>query len=101
MAARVTVYAAQAIAEARRISTPKRVQIAHQMVAMAQADAAVQSGAWQAAYHVEVNGDEVLAVNDREAAVYIGFGTEDTPPHEELIQAGMSFGRYSGWQARG
>lgn len=101
MAVRVTVYAAQAIAEARRISTARRVEIANQMVDIARGEAAVESGAWQAAYHVETSGDQVSAVNDREAAVYIGFGTSDTPPHDELINAGRQFGRYSGWQPRG
>lgn len=100
MAARVTVFKAAAIAEAVRISTPERVQIANEMVSMAKAEAAVESGQWQEAYHVEVNGDQVLAVNDREAAVHIGFGTTDTPPHDELINAGRHFGRYSGWESR-
>lgn len=100
MGARVTVFRAVAIAEAKRISTPRRVEIAEKMVNIAQAEAAVESGQWQASYHVEVEGDQVLAVNDREAAVYIGFGTSDTPPHDELINAGRQFGTYSGWQPK-
>lgn len=100
MGARVTVFAAIAIAEAKRISAPKRVEIAEQMVDMAKSDAAVETGQWQESYHVEVNGDQVLAVNDRDDAVYIGFGTSDTPAHDELINAGRQFGTYSGWQPR-
>src|SRR5688572_8090780 len=100
MAARVTVYPDQAIAEAIRQSTPERVQIANQMVAIAQPQAAVETGLYKSSYGVEQNGDEVLAFNDDPAAQYIVFGTSDTPPHDELINAGRQFGKYSGWQPK-
>lgn len=101
MAARVTVFPAQAIAEALRISTPKRVEIAHKMVGIAQPQAAVETGLFKSSYGVEQSGDRVAAVNNDPDAVYIVFGTEDTPPHDELIEAGKQFGKYSGWQSRG
>lgn len=101
MGARVTVYLDQAMREAYRLSTPKRVRIAHEMVAIAQPQAAVQTGMWRSSYSVQVDGERVFAVNDDPAAAYIMFGTVDTPPHMELVRAGQQFGRYSGWQPGG
>lgn len=101
MAARVTVYVQQAMREAYRLSTPRRVQIAHQMVGIARPQAAVETGLWQSSYSVQVDGDRVFAINTDPAAAYIAFGTTDTPPHMELVRAGQQFGRYSGWQPRG
>ncbi|MDF2968947.1 MAG: hypothetical protein K0Q93_2725 [Nocardioidaceae bacterium] len=101
MAARVTVYTRQALAEAYRLSTPRRVAIAHEMVASARGSAAVETGLWQSSYSVRADGERVFAINDDPAAVFIMFGTVDTPPHMELVRAGQRYGRYSGWQARG
>ena len=101
MTARVTVYLEQALREAVRLSTPRRVRIAHEMVAIARPQAAVETGLWRSSYSVQVDGERVFAVNDDPAAAYIAFGTVDTPPHMELVRAGQQFGRYTGWQARG
>lgn len=98
MAIRVTVYAAQAAAEAVRQSTPARRQVAEAMVAIAQPQAAVETGLFKSSYSVEQNGDQVFAVNNDPDAKYIAYGTSDTPPHDELINAGRQFGTYTGWQ---
>lgn len=100
MAARVTVYTQQALREAYRLSTPRRVAIARQMVATARGQAAVETGLWQSSYDVQVDGERVFAVNTDPAAKFIAFGTTDTPPHMELVRAGQQFGTYTGWQAR-
>lgn len=100
MAARITVYAAQAAAEAVQQSTPARKQVADAMVAIAQPQAAVETGSFKSNYAVEQDGDQVFAVNNDPDAQYIVYGTSDTPPHDELIQAGRQFGKYSGWQTR-
>lgn len=101
MSARVTVYAAQAIAEARRISTARRVQIAGEIAAEAQADAPVLTGAYRNGISVEVSGDQVSVVDFDPDAVYKEYGTSDTPAHASLTEAAMHHGKYTGWQPRG
>lgn len=101
MGARVTVFAAIAIAEAKRLSTPQRVQIAHEVAAEAKADAPVRTGAYRNGIEVEVEGDHVSVVDHDPDAVYKEYGTSDTPAHASLTEAAMNHGRYSGWQPRG
>jgi hypothetical protein len=101
MAARVTIYTAQALAEATRISTPKRVQIANEIAAEAQADAPVLSGAYRNGIEVQADGDRVSVVDMDPDAVYKEYGTSDTPAHASLTEAAMRHGRYTGWQPRG
>lgn len=98
---RVIIYPEQARAAALKASTPKRVEIAHEIVGIAQPQAKVLTGSYKASYAVEVSGDKVSAVNNEPDASYIVFGTEDTPPHDELLDAARQFGRYSGWTVRG
>lgn len=100
MAVRVTVFPAEAIRQAYRASTPRRVQIAHEMVATAQPRAAVETGSYRSSYGVDVQGDRVFAVINDPDAVFIVFGTVDTPPHTELLVAARHFGNYSGWQPK-
>lgn len=97
---RVTVYAGQAIAEAREISTPEREKIANQAAGIARANAPVLTGAYSGGVGVEVAGDTVSIVDTDEDAVYKEYGTSDTPAHMALTNAARQFGRYSGWQAR-
>lgn len=101
MGARVTVFAAIAIAEATRISTPSRVEIANEVAAEAQADAPVRSGAYRNGIEVQVDGDRVSVVDMDPDAIYKEYGTSDTPAHASLTEAAMNHGRYSGWQPRG
>lgn len=101
MGARVTVFAAVAIAEARRISTPERVQIANEIAAEAKADAPVRSGAYRNGIEVQVEGERVSVVDMDPDAVYKEYGTSDTPAHASLTEAAMNHGRYSGWQPKG
>lgn len=101
MGARVTVFAAIAIAEAERISTSRRVEIAHEVAAEAKADAPVRSGAYRNGIEVQVEGDHVSVVDMDPDAIYKEYGTSDTPAHASLTDAAMSHGRYTGWQPRG
>lgn len=98
---RVTVYNRQALAEARRLSTPKRAQIAHQAAATARANAPVQTGEYRGGIGVEVNGDQVLIVDNDPEAFYKEYGTADTPAHAALTDAARQHGRYSGYQPKG
>jgi hypothetical protein len=98
---RVTVFPAQAIRDALEASTPQRVRIANEIVAIAQPEAPSVTGAYKGAYGVEQDGDRVSAVNNDPDAAYIVFGTEDTPPHDELLEASKQFGKYTGWEVRG
>lgn len=100
MGIRVTVFPAEAIRQAYRASTPRRVQIAREMVATAQPRAAVETGSYRSSYGVEIQGDRVFAVINDPDASYIVFGTIDTPPHTELLVAARHFGNYSGWQPK-
>lgn len=95
------VFARQAIAEAYRLSTPKRVQIAEEIVSEARAAAPVQTGEYRDGIHSEVDGDRVAAVDDDPESIYKEFGTSTTPAHAVLTDAARKHGRYSGWQPRG
>lgn len=101
MTVRVTVFPAQAIAEALKISTPKRVEIANEIAAEARATAPVRTGEYRDGIGVEVSGDRVAAVDNDPESVYKEYGTSDTPAHAVLTEAAMRHGRYSGWQPRG
>lgn len=98
--ARIIVYGAQAIAEAYVLSTPARKRIAEEIVAEAEATAPVLTGKLKANFAVEVNGDDVRAVNTDEDASYKVFGTSDTPPHPGFIDAARKHGTYTGWQPK-
>lgn len=99
--ARVTVYAAQAIAEARLLSVDPRAQIAHQAAGDARSTAPVESGEYRSGVGVEVSGDQVAIVNNDPEAFYKEYGTSDTPAHMTMTNAARKYGRYSGLQARG
>lgn len=101
MAAKVTVFAAIAAAQAARISTPKRVRVANEIAAEAKADAPVLTGAYRNGIEVQVDGDRVSVVDMDPESVYKEYGTSDTPAHASLTEAAMRHGRYTGWQPRG
>jgi hypothetical protein len=101
MATRVTIYNEQAIREAYRISTEQRARIAHQAAADARADAPVRSGEFRGGIGVEVNGDQVMLVDNDPEAFYKEYGTADTPAHATLTDAARKYGRYSGFQPKG
>lgn len=99
--ARVTVFGAIAKAEARRISTPRRIDIAEEAAAEATARAPVESGEYRNNIHVEVGGDDVSLVDDDETAIHKEYGTSDTPAHAVLTDAVRKHGRYTGMQPKG
>jgi hypothetical protein len=101
MGIRVTLYRAQLLAEARKLSTEQRVEIAHEAAGEAVADAPVLHGDYRDGIHVETDGDRVSIVDDDPDAVYKEYGTSDTPAHMTLTEAASRHGRYTGWGARG
>lgn len=101
MGIRVTLYRAQLLAEARKLSTDKRVEIAHEAAGDAVADAPVLSGDYRDGISVETDGDRVSIVDSDPDAVYKEYGTSDTPAHMALTEAASRYGKYSGWEARG
>ncbi|MEU7787662.1 HK97 gp10 family phage protein [Amycolatopsis sp. NPDC049159] len=98
---RVTIYREELLAEARRLSTDRRVEIAHEAAGDAVADAPVLSGDYRDGIHVETDGDRVSIVDDDPDAIYKEYGTSDTPAHMTLTEAASRYGKYTGWQARG
>lgn len=101
MAARVTVYTEQALREAYRLSTPKRVRIAHQAAGEARAAAPVRTGEYRDGIGVKTEGDRVFLVDEDDESIHKEYGTRDTPPHAVLTDAARRHGRYTGWQPRG
>lgn len=99
--ARVTVYVAQALAEARRLSLEPRAEIAHRAAGVARGTAPVRSGEYRSGVGVTVSGDQVAIVNDDPEAIYKEYGTGDTPAHMTMTNAARQFGRYSGMTGRG
>lgn len=101
MDARVTVYAAQAIAEARKLSTPDRAQIAEEIAVDARASAPVLTGQFRDGIHAEVTGDDVRVVDDDPDAGYKEYGTSTHAAHATLTDAARKYGKYSGMKPRG
>lgn len=97
---RITIYARQVLAEARRLSTEPRARIAHQIATDARAAAPVVTGEYRDGIGAEVSGDEVRVVDNDDTSPYKEYGTSDTPPHATLTNAARAYGRYSGWQPR-
>lgn len=100
MGVRVTLYREQLLAEARRLSTDQRVEIAHQAAGDAVADAPVLTGHYRDGISVEQNGDQVSIVDSDPDAVYKEYGTSDTPAHAALTEAASRYGKYTGWQPK-
>lgn len=101
MGVRVTVFAAQAIAEARKLSTEDRAQIAEEIATEARAAAPVLTGHYRDGIHTETAGDDVRVVDDDPTAGYKEYGTSHTPAHATLTDAARKHGRYSGMKPRG
>lgn len=93
---RITVYGAQAIAEAAVASVQAREEIARQIAAAATAAAPVLTGAYRDGIHAE--GTSVI--DDDPDAFYKEYGTSDTPAHAVLTDAARPYGKYTGMQPR-
>lgn len=98
---RITVYGAQAIAEAAKASLQGRTEIAEKIAEEARAAAPVLTGAYRDGIHAEVDGNNVRVVDDDEDAIYKEYGTSRTPAHATLTDAARKYGKYSGTQPRG
>lgn len=99
--ARITVYSERARRDARAISFDDRVEIAEQAAGDARAAAPVYTGAYRDGIGVETAGDRVFIVDNDPDAIYVEFGTVDTPAFAALTDAARQYGRYTGWQPRG
>ena len=96
----MTVYQSVVVQQARRISTPDRVEIAHQIASVHRGSAPVDTGAYRDGVTVVTSGDDVSVVNRDPDAKYKEYGTSDTPAHSTMTNAARQFGRYTGWGAR-
>lgn len=101
MGIRVTLYRAELLAEARKLSTDQRVEIAHEAAGDAVADAPVLHGDYRDGISVETDGDRVSIVDSDRDAIFKEYGTSDTPAHMTLTEAASRYGKYTGWEARG
>ncbi|WP_253805076.1 HK97 gp10 family phage protein [Nocardia sp. FDAARGOS_372] len=93
--ARLEIFEAAVYSEARRGSTPSRIQMAEQAAAKARQLAPVVSGAYRDGVDVEVDGDQVFLVDNDPLAFIKEFGTVDTPAHAILADAARELARYN------
>lgn len=100
MTIRVTVYEAEALREARRISTEDRVNIAEEIAQQAIGSAPVLTGEYRGGIAVEVSGDDVRVVDNDPTAGFKEYGTADTTAHATLTDAARQHGKYSGMKPR-
>lgn len=100
MSYRVTVYAAEAVREARALSKTERVKIAQAAAADARSAAPVQTGEYRDGIGVDQSGDQVAIVDTDPEAFYKEYGTSDTPAHATLTNAARQYGKYSGMRPR-
>lgn len=98
---RITVYGAEAIAEARAAILPGLVRIADAIVEDARASAPVLTGHYRDGVRTEVSGEQVSVVDDDPLAGFKEYGTHDTPAHATLTDAARQYGKYSGIQPKG
>jgi hypothetical protein len=97
---RITVFEAQAIAEARAALAANGGlrDIAEQIVGVARGSAPVESGEWMNSMQVTGGGDKVYASSTDDESIYKEYGTSDTPAHGTMTNAARQFGKYSGMQ---
>lgn len=98
--ATLTIIDAVAHAQARRLSTPRRVRIAQEAASIARSTAAVLTGEYRDGIGVEVSGDHVMIVDDDPDAIHKEYGTSRTAAHAAVTNAASQFGRYRGTQPR-
>jgi len=91
---RITVFGAQAIAQAAAASVAAREQIAQQIAAEAQAAAPVLTGAFRNGIHAE----GTTVIDEDPDGIYKEYGTSDTPAHATLTDAARKYGKYTGMQ---
>ncbi|TKJ25221.1 HK97 gp10 family phage protein [Blastococcus sp. CCUG 61487] len=96
----MTIYRGLVEQQARRFSTPGRVEIAKAIVADHRGSAPVDSGEYRDGATVTTRGDDVAVFNRDSTSVYKELGTSDTPAHATMINAARKYGRYSGWMPR-
>jgi hypothetical protein len=101
MGVRVTIYAGQAIAEARKLSTEDRARIAEEIEIEARSAAPVVTGAYRDGIHVEVDGTDVRVVDDDPTAGFKEYGTSTHAAHATLTDAARKHGKYTGMKPRG
>jgi hypothetical protein len=98
--ARVTLFRAELLREARRLSTEDRVRVAEEIARDAVSSAPVLTGEYRDGIGVETSGDDVAVVDNDPEAFYKEYGTSDTPAHATLTDAARKRGKYSGMTPR-
>lgn len=96
----MTVYPQRVYEQARRISTPARVEVAEAIVDVHRGSAPVDDGDYRDGATVVTSGDDVRVVNRDPAGRFKEYGTGDTPAHASMTNAARRFGRYTGWRPR-
>jgi HK97 gp10 family phage protein len=98
--ARVTVFPAQAIAEARAACGDGLFEIAGQIADDARSSAPVETGEFQSSISAQRSGNRASVIADDDRAIYIEYGTSDTPAHATMTNAARKFGKYTGMTPR-
>lgn len=94
----MTVYHPVVRRQARKISTPDRVDVARDIVATHRGTAPVDDGTFRDGAAVWQAGDDVSVINRDPTAKFKEYGTEDTPAHGTMTNAARRYGRYTGWK---
>jgi hypothetical protein len=97
---RIEVYNALAIAEARLGTKEGLEAIAQAIVDDARGSAPVETGEFRDSMAVSSAGNKVYAEAQDEKAIYVEYGTSDTPAHATMTNAARKFGKYTGMQPR-
>lgn len=91
----VIVFDLEARQLAKDLSFDDRAVIAAEISEEGAASAVRETGAYAAAFTVELDGEDPASVNLDPAASFITFGTSDTPPHTGHIDAARARGVYT------
>ena len=100
LSARASADYQSARREAYESSTEQRAQIAHQIGDEARAEAPVLTSAYRDGVSVEVDGSDVMIVDNDPDAFYKEYGTSKTPAHATLTNAASRHGAYTGFSPR-
>lgn len=98
--ARVAIYREQLRAEALRLSTPGRTEIAEKILNRFDATVPNRTGEFQRGASVLVEGSRVYVEDDDPEAFWKEYGTSQRRALATLTSAAREFGRYRGFQPR-
>lgn len=99
--ARVTIYRDNAQADARRISTEGRKDIAEQIKAEFEATAPRRKGEYAGGASITVEGNRVFVADNDPEAFWKEYGTSRMRGIASMTNAARKHGKYSGFKPRG